>query len=210
MKNILSSTKISRAAIRLCVPLCCLLTPPSYAIPPVAFDMDRAREICDSIPLDNIEGIWIYPADNVSVMVSRKEHVSGISFDEYEIMIIESYDGNLIPGECIGTITASSDAKKFSIELFTERKGLDLLKPKKCTASLSNDCDVLTINYNQSKYKLRLNLNPSVLLPNLWKSVIRIGTTTSGKESDYTPAGMIKIYPSYDGNGSTRRKPRYL
>lgn len=210
MKDILSSIKICRAALRLYVPLCCILPSPLYAVPTVAFDMDRAREICDSIPLDNIEGIWIYPADNVSVMVSRKEHTSGISFDEYEITIIESYDCNLIPGECIGSITASSDAKKYSIELFTERKGLSLLKPKKCMATLSNDCDVLTIHHNQSKFKLRLNLNPSVLLPNLWKSVIRIGTTTSGKESDYAPAGMIKIYPSYDGNGSTRRKPRYL
>ncbi|MDE5674454.1 MAG: hypothetical protein K2I16_09725 [Muribaculaceae bacterium] len=190
--------------------LCCFINNPAEARIPIAFDIDRAYEICDSLPLDNIEGIWLYPSDHVSVLVLRKEPLSATLLMEYEIRVLESYDSNLMPGECIGNISSTSDAKKFSVELFTERKGVNLLKPKTCTAILSNDCDVLTLRHSSLKYRLRLNLNPSALLPNLWKSIIRIGTSSSGKDSETLPNGMIKTYPSYDGNGSLRRNPRYL
>lgn len=199
-----------RATQLLCVSLCCFINSLAEATPPVAFDIDKAYEICDSLPLDNIEGIWLYPSDNVSVLVLRKDMVAATSLPEYEIRVLESSDCNLLPGECIGNIYSTSDAKKFSIELFTERKGLNLLKPKTCTAILSNDCDVLTLRHSSSKYRLRLNLNPSALLPNLWKSMIRIGTSSSVKDSESIHNGMIKTYPSYDGNGSLRRYPRYL
>ncbi len=37
-----------------------------------ACDIDQAMEICNSLPLDALEGIWLYPEDNVTVMILRK------------------------------------------------------------------------------------------------------------------------------------------
>lgn len=208
---ILSDIHIGRAACILCVLLCSLFSGNSlFALKPVAYDIDRAIEICDSIPLDNLEGIWIYPEDNVTVLVLKNEKTDLSSLPEYEIRVVESPDCNVNPGECIGKITPTSDLKKFTIELQTERKGFDLSKPKTCIATLSANGDALTLRHSSSKLKFRFNLNPSILLPRLWRRMIRIGTSSSGKESDNVPEGMIKIYPSYDGNGSSRRQPRYL
>ncbi len=202
---------IDRAARITCVLLCSFLFGNHlFAVKPLAYDIDRAIEICDSIPLDNLEGVWIYPEDNVTVLVLKNESPTLSSLPTYEISVVESSDCNVNPGELIGKITPTTDPKKYTVELLTERKGLDLLKPKTCVATLSSDGDALTLRHSSSKFKLRLNLNPSILLPKLWRSIIRIGASSSGKESDNAPEGMIKIYPSYDGNGSSRRQPRYL
>lgn len=211
LMNILADKHFGRATRILCVLLCHLFCSNSaFASIPVAYDIDRAIEICDSVPLDNLEGVWIYPEDNVTVLILKNEKTSLSSLPQYEIRVVESTDCNLNPGEYLGKIIPTPDRKKFTVELLTERKGIELLKPKTCIATLSADGDALTFRHNSSKIRLRLNLNPSILLPKLWRGMIRIGTSSSAKDSDKAPEGMIKIYPSYDGNGSSRRQPRYL
>ncbi len=175
-----------------------------------AYDIDRAMEICSSLPLDNLEGVWLYPEDKVTVLILRKENVTA-SLPTYEISVVESDDTSLLPGEVIGSIESTAESAKYMITLFTERYGNILQKSNSCTASLSNNTDALILKGNKNKkLKLRLNLNVTRLLPNFWRFV-RISTNTgSSSTSNEAPVGMIKIYPSYDGNGSSRRQPRYL
>lgn len=175
-----------------------------------AYDTERAIEICSSLPLDNLEGVWLYPEDKVTVIILRKEDVSS-SLPVYDISVVESDDTNLLPGEIIGNIESTAETSKYKITLFTERSGNILKNPKTCLASLSKDTDALILKGNNGKkFNLRINLNPTRLLPTFWRFV-RISANSGNKSSaNEAPVGMVKIYPSYDGNGSSRRQPRYL
>ncbi|MBD5357631.1 MAG: hypothetical protein HDR88_11610 [Bacteroides sp.] len=176
-----------------------------------AYDIDQAIEICSTLPLDPLEGIWIYPEDNVTVLILKNNPTSISTLPNYSITVIESDDCRMMPGDKIGTITATAESLKYEINLFTERNKGILQKPNSCVASLSKDADSLILKGNKSKkLNLRLNLNISRLLPNFWRFV-RISSSTGNNTSTATPpVGMVKIYPSYDGNGSSRRQPRYL
>ena len=172
------------------------------------YDMGRAREICDSLPLEPIEGIWVYPEDNVTVLVTRCDLTSSTAFPTYDLHIVETSDCKLRPGEKIGVFEATPDVSKYRLVMFTHRKKGLLTNPESCLARISSDGETILVNKEKKGLKLRFSFNPSILLPKLWR-IIRIGTSSGGTKQD-APIGLVKIYPSYDGNGSTQRKPRYL
>lgn len=179
--------------------------------PVVAYDIDEAKEICNNLPLDPVEGIWLYPEDKVTVLIlSGNDGMEQHSLLKYTISVIESSDTRLSPGEILGYLQATPEAKTYKIELLTERKNELLLKPKSCIATLSADKDVFLIKRQNSGLKGRLNLNFNRLLPGFWK-IVSAGISSSGNSNKKeVPVGMIKLHPSYDGNGSSKRKPRYL
>ncbi len=181
----------------------------SYAInPEEIYDIDRAKAYCDSMPLQSPEGIWIYPEDGVTVLITRKKNLSQSQLPSYNIRIIESTDARLCPGEIIGMLYATPEIKKFEVQLYTERKNNVLFKPKTILAQLSNDEETMILKKDKAKLNFRLFFNPSLLLPNMWR-IVRLNTSTNNSSSTPT-IGMVKIYPSYDGNGSSHRQPRYL
>lgn len=177
----------------------------------VAHDIDRAIEICSTLPLDPIEGVWIYPEDKVTVLIIKDNHNSVSTLPHYSITVVESDDCRLVSGDKIGSLTATAESSKYEITLFTEKNKDLLQKSNSCVASLSKDADALILKGNKSKkFNLKLNLNLSRLLPNFWRFV-RLSSSSGNNTSTGTPpVGMVKIYPSYDGNGSSRRQPRYL
>lgn len=183
----------------------------SMATSPLAFDMQRAREICDSIPLSPPEGVWIYPEDNVTVLVIRRDGSDPNSIGEYDISVVETTDCSVKPGEIIGRLSASPDEQKYEMELFTEKRNGILSRKQTCLATLSKEGETLILQKDKKRgLNFRISLNPSMLLPKMWR-MLRTGvSTTSGKSRQEAPVGMVKIYPSYDGNGSSRRSPRYL
>lgn len=177
----------------------------------LAYDMDMAEEICASLPLADIEGVWLYPDDKVSVLILEDEDSSASNnFPVYLISVVETEDARLHPGDVIGRLFASVKDKEFRIELSTEKKNDLLLKPKSCIATLSNDGDSFVIKKQKSPFKGRLNLNLSRLLPGFWKIVSTGVSMNQDNSSDQPKVGMVKIFPSYDGNGSSKRKIRYL
>ena len=173
------------------------------------YDCEVAREICDLLPLDHLEGIWIYPEDNVTVLIRRRQDISPSALPEYALMVVATSDVSLHPGEEIGVMKASPDEGKFNISLFTERKNGLLLKPVTCSARLDKNGETLTFRQTNKKFRFRFTFNPSLILPKFWR-VVRFNSGTSHEQNDTPPYGMVKIYPSYDGNGSSRRQPRYL
>ena len=178
--------------------------------PVVAYDIDMAEEICSQLPLENIEGIWLYPDDKVTVMILHDDNDRRNSFSAYTISVVETSDARLHPGEQIGKLYATADEKVFNIELSTEKKNDILLKPKSVMATLSKEGDTFLIKRQKAPFKGRMNFNFSRLLPGFWKIVsLGISPNTAGN-SIAPPVGMVKIYPSYDSNGSSKRKVRYL
>lgn len=173
---------------------CCLglraFTPPS--------DILEAQEICDKTDLRPVEGIWTYPDDDVTVMIIRNDEKKGI----YDIYVVESSDCSLNPGMRLGEMRSSADPDKYHISLFTNVKKGILTLPMEGLASFNESKESLTV---KKKGGFRIRLNPTRLLPSFWRIA-----SISIKSGETAPEGMIKIYPSYDGNGSTRRAPRYL
>lgn len=180
------------------------------ATPPVAYDMESAKEICDQLPLESIEGIWLYPDDKVTVMIlNDRENQDPNSLPTYIISVIDTSDARLHPGDVIGSLSATADEKTFRIELKTESKNNLLLKPKSVLASISKDGDVFTIKKQKAPFRERINLNFNRLLPGFWK-IVSLGISRQNGTKIEAPVGMVKVYPSYDGNGSSKRKVRYL
>lgn len=174
-----------------------------------AYDMDMAKEICGGLPLEDVEGVWIYPEDKVTVLVLNDGKQPDGGLASYTVSVVETSDARLKPGEVIGKLTATSEERVYKIELSTEKKNDLLLKPKAVMATLSKDGDSFSFKRQKSPLKARLNFNFSRLLPGFWK-MISTGISSSGNSSVSLPVGMVKIFPSYDGNGSSRRKARYL
>lgn len=176
----------------------------------VVYDIDRAKEICSELPLDNIEGVWEYPDDKVVVLILGEKGSGSENLMSYAISVVETTDARLRPGDVIGRLVATPDVSTYKIELATEKKNDLYLKPKSCIANLSKDGDVLLLKKHKQPFKGRLNLNFSRLLPGFWK-MVSFGISPQKTDSDVkAPVGMVKIFPSYDGNGSSRRKARYL
>ena len=177
----------------------------------IAFDIEEAKQICDSLPLQQIEGIWIYPEDSVTVLILEEPSAEKNSqLESYSISIIDSPDCRLSPGDKFGRLFATPNSDAYKIELFTEKNNDLLLKPKSCLATLSKNGDSIIIKKEKSKFKGRLNFNFNRLLPGFWKIVSTGISPNYSNSGQNLPVGMVKIYPSYDGNGSSRRKIRYL
>lgn len=176
-----------------------------------AYDIDKAKEICDEWPLQSVEGIWVYPDDKVTVLILKDSGKGGVAeFESYSISVVQTDDSRLHPGDKIGYLYSTAKEGEYRIELSTERKNDILLKSRSCLATLSKDEDALLIKKQKAPFRGRLNLNFNRLLPGFWK-VVSTGISTNGTGRNAEPAvGMVKIYPSYDGNGSSRRRVRYL
>ena len=159
-------------------------------------DIIEAREFCDKADLRPIEGLWTYPEDDVTVLIYRSDK-SGV----YDIYVIEAADCSLDAGVKLGELHQSADPDKYTLTLYTKVKKGILSAPVSATATFSDTKESLTIK----KPSIRFRFNPTRLLPYFWRMVsFSVGT----KEN--APEGMVKTYPSYDGNGSSRRQPRYL
>ena len=116
--------------------------------------------------------------------------------------MVESSDCSLSPGMRIGSLTSSADPDKYSIRLFTRQKNGILSLPLDAVATFSESKEALIVKKDS---RIRIRFNPTRLLPSFWRLV-----SISFKSKDSAPEGLIKIYPSYDGNQSSRRAPRYL
>lgn len=178
--------------------------------PHVAYDMQMAKEICTELPLDQIEGIWEYPDDHITVMMLRNEKLGSEVFPVYDITVVETTDSFLHPGDYIGKLEATAKDGVYKIELLTEKKKELLLSPKSVTAELSKEADALLIKKQKSPFRLRLNLSFNRLLPGFWKIVSTGISPNNNTDNTKPPVGMKKIYPSYDGNGSVKGRIRYL
>lgn len=158
----------------------------------------EARKWCDNNVLQPMEGIWEYPDDNTRVLIHADKTVPGA----FSISVISTPDTRIAVGDIIGRLYPSIDPKQYRLQQWTRKENLTLVKPFDCTAILSSDGESIRIKSPKVKFKI----NPSSLLPKFWR-LIRLSIDNP---IDDLPAGMIKIYPGYDHNGSLRRTPRIL
>ena len=161
-------------------------------------DICEATDMCDLMPLRAVEGIWRITEDNVSVAILRDNHEEGI----YNISVVESDNVSLRPGTVIGKLTDTTDAGKFRLRLFSKFKHGVPASPCDLSATLSSDGESMAIEGIQ----LKIRIVPNMLLPGLWK-MLRFNVSNPSRK---LRKGFTRIYPAYDGNGSSRRNPLYL
>lgn len=162
-------------------------------------DMEAARQWCDASPLDRIEGVWEFPDDGVKVLIISAANASG-----YELRVIEGADGKFEPGDLIGIASPTTDPVRFALQMRTKLGGvLKSLKGwKKCAARLTTGDMALDV----AAESRGINWNLLGFLPHFW----RVARMRHSDPQAALPHGLVKIYPSYDGNGSSRFNPRYL
>ncbi len=168
---------------------------PTFAFFPTKNDI---KEWCDSNILSPVEGIWEYPEDGAQVLIQADPTHPGT----YTLTIISTPDCRLEYGDVIGRLHPTVDSKQFRLEQFTHKDKFTLTKAEQCAASLSADGESLRVKSPKLKFKINLN----TLLPRFWR-VVRV---SYDDPTEKLPAGLIKVYPGYDHNGSLRRKPRIL
>lgn len=163
---------------------------------------ENAKKYLRSLPLSPLEGIWEYPADDVTLLILRSRHDKG----KYEIYLLESVDCRLSPGMLVGEAVATADKSQFSMTLRTRLKRGMLCSPAPCAGKLSSDAEVLYIKAP----KVKISLTPSIFLPTLWHT-LRLGVRIRTENpSDKLPDGWRKTFPTFDGNEPSASTPRYL
>ena len=172
-----------------------LASVPAYAATP---EEKEARDWCDTSPLSDVEGIWEYPEDGARVLIKADKGIPGT----FSITMLSTPDCRLEPGDIIGRLYPTVDTRQFRLKQMTRKEGLSFAKPADCTAILSADGESLRVK--SMKFKFKINLN--TLLPRFWR-LVRV---SADNPVDDLPAGLVKIYPGYDHNGSMRRKQRIL
>lgn len=159
---------------------------------------EEARSWCDNNAIHQIEGIWEYPDDNTRVLIQADKNVPGA----FSMTVLSSPDCRMATGDIIGRLYPSVDAKQFRLRHVTRKNNLNLSDSQDCAAILSSDGEAIRVKATKIKFKI----NPSVLLPKFW----RIVRFSIDNPTDDLPAGLVKLYPGYDRNGSLHRKIRIL
>ena len=186
---------MTRLRIILTSVLISLISAPTSAYFPTEKEI---RDWCDSEILQPVEGIWEYPEDGTRVLIKADPEYPGC----FCISVIASPDCRLDRGDVIGRLHPSADTRQFRLEQWTHKDKSIFSKSEQCAATLSADGESLKVK--SPKLKLKINLH--TLLPRFW----RIVKVSYDDPVDNLPAGLLKVYPGYDHNGSLRRKIRVL
>ncbi len=172
-----------------------LISAPAFAFFPSEVEI---RNWCDTGVLNPVEGIWEYPDDGARVCIQSDPTSPGA----FSITVISTPDCRLEYGDMIGRLHPTVDAKQFRLEQYTHKDKLTFTKAEQCAATLSSDGESLRVKSPKLKFKVNIH----TLLPRFWR-VVRV---SYDDPVDKLPAGLVKVYPGYDHNGSLRRKPRIL
>lgn len=166
-------------------------------------DITEAKELCDELPLQPVEGLWDFPDENMTVMVMRGEDASGnTSAVRYAVTVVETPDVRLIPGDTIGWIEASVDPKLFRMTLYTRKNLSTLMQPANILARIADDDRALQLKVE----KWSLKLSRISFLPSFWRS-IKLQHDDPLKQ---LPVGMRRVYPLPEQLPSESREIRYL
>lgn len=173
---------------------------PDKALHAKPLTMQQAIAYCDSSTLHNIEGIYMLPELNASVLV-RSNHQ--FSTSPYELLCIESLNLFLPPGTIIGYLYPTGDPSSLSLFLYSSIKKKGISKPRKYAAKFMPAQGAITY---QKGHK-NITLNPLALIPRL-NRLLRITDSNPAREQSI---GLTRIYPPLTTSPATSTYyPRYF
>ena len=154
----------------------------------------QAVEYCEGRSIGKVEGIWRFAEDGLTVWIRQT------GFERYEMVVVDSQCGKLVPGMIFGELMRSGEENKFKMTVYG--KGNAIKHRSSLVATLNDMGDV--IGLLKGKFDFRVNLLG--YLP----YVSRLLRISYKDPSRNLVPGLFKVYPSYDGNGSSRLKARKL
>ena len=175
---------------------------PEQSVVVPGYSEQVAREQLLESDLQPLEGIWYYPAEDMTLTIERWQPEPSHKIG-YRLLLIASDDLELIPGTVIGYIEESAVGNKFHLWLYSERNKVTLCGPLECVATLNKEGTSLTFDPPHWEVKVRVNF--ARFLPTLFKGVSVIPDV----EKERLPIGFKKIFPA-DGNGNKFNRVRYL
>ena len=175
---------------------------PEQSVVVPGYSEQVAREQLLESDLQPLEGIWYYPAEDMTLTIERWQPEPSHKIG-YRLLLIASDDLELIPGTVIGYIEESAVDNKFHLWLYSERNKVTLCGPLECVATLNKEGTSLTFDPPHWEVKVRVNF--ARFLPTLFKGVSVIPAV----EKERLPIGFKKIFPA-DGNGNKFNRVRYL
>lgn len=175
---------------------------PEQSVVVLGYSEQVAREQLLESDLQPLEGIWYYPAEDMTLTIERWQPEPSHKIG-YRLLLIASDDLELIPGTVIGYIEESAVDNKFHLWLYSERNKVTLCGPLECVATLNKEGTSLTFDPPHWEVKVRVNF--ARFLPTLFKGVSVIPDV----EKERLPIGFKKIFPA-DGNGNKFNRVRYL
>lgn len=166
---------------------------------PCLCDPQSAREWCDTTALHPVEGVWLWPDDDVTVAVCREPESLPA---RYALHVVATPDCSLAPGEVLGYLEPTTDARRFRLSVYTGRRRKTLDGLAGCAVTMSDDNNALRVE----SPKIKIKWNAVSLLPRFWR-LVRISVDDPASR---LPAGLVRLYPSADGDGDRRTYPLYL
>lgn len=163
-------------------------------------DLDSMRVRLDETDMQPLEGIWYYPAEEMTLGIERFKGLHNIG---YRIIMLDSPDMEVVPGTVIGYIEDTAVDRKYQLWLYSQRDKLTLLKPLKCVATL--DAHATTLTFDPPHWKVKVRVNVARFLPSLFNGV----SIVPEKVEEKLPIGFRKIYPE-GGDGAPFNRIRYL
>ena len=175
---------------------------PEQSVVVPGYSEQVAREQLLESDLQPLEGIWYYPAEDMTLTIERWQPEPSHKIG-YRLLLIASDDLELIPGTVIGYIEESAVDNKFHMWLYSERNKVTLIGPLDCVATLNKDATSLTFVPPHWEVKVRTNFTR--FLPSIFRAV----SVVPSVEEEKLPIGFKKVFPA-DGNGNKFNKVRYL
>lgn len=161
--------------------------PPDKAPLIHGMDLQAAKAYCDSMPIRDPEGIYVWPEKGSLVLIRTCAHTGEIP-SAYEIINLESADILLPPGQVTGYIYPSPTAEDFHLYIYGDIGRDGASSPKHMAATH----EPMQQSFRFKGRKTSVTLNPLSLIPHL-RSLLRIKTENP---ADAIPDGLRRIYPA--------------
>lgn len=162
------------------------------------YDLMKFKNNLQHTAAHTIEGVWQYVDDGVILGIEKFSNPDFANKMAYRIVLLQADDVALLPGAVIGYLAQGAKPHHFDIWLYTHYNSDGTpVYPVKCDASLSSDGRNLSFKKN-SKFKFRMRVNMSRLLPSLLKAF----AISVEPELQSPSLGFVKLFPfhDYDGN----------
>lgn len=136
--------------------------------------------------LDDIEGIWHYPDERLTLVVER---IIDSPMATYRMAVVDSDNKALDRGLVVGYIQTTAQKNRLRLWLYSLSDDELLSHPVECIADIDKDG---YIRIHKKKLKFRVSVNLSRFLPSVFGGV-RIYPYIHDNES--VNPGMVKIWP---------------
>ena len=111
--------------------------------------------------LDDLEGLWSYPDENMTVAIER------IGNNDYRMIVAETDNESVDCGTVMGYLTTTAKQSRLKMVLYSVIDGDLLTTPQNCVADFKNG----TIIIKRKKLKMDLSVNLVRFLPSVFDGI---------------------------------------